>query len=220
MGDAANAIWQSNVLILTFGTALVYRLVKTQQTVANCQKLPASEFRRELSRVDEISIAVENCIEELRKNNPTLKVMLTVSPVRHLSGGLDENNLSKSMLRIACESIQNTLREVYYFPAFEIMMDELRDYRFYKDDLIHPTSFAEQFIWEKFQRSYFSVETIKRLQEVEKIRAALAHKPFHPNSAAHKTFLLDLLQKMKMMEGSVDLVDEIYDLKVKLENWV
>ena len=180
---------QSSLLIVTLGTAVAYKLVQTSDVVANCHKLPAKNFDRVLLNLAETKVYFEETLALLKSMNPRLKVLLTVSPVRHVKETLQMNSVSKSELRLLCHYLQENNPDVLYFPAYEVMMDDLRDYRYYKDDMLHPTSLAENYIWEKFVKAYYNEPFQQFTMEWEKITRALSHKPFHPESKAHQAFL-------------------------------
>ncbi len=165
-----------NHLQLTFGTAWVYQLVETQRIVANCHKLPATRFVKKILTVSEIVEAYCAFFEQYFIHNPGVQVVLTLSPVRHVRDGLVEDRLSKSVLRVAIEEIVNRFSNVHYFPSYEMITDDLRDYRFFKDDLVHPTDFAIEYVWEQFIEAFFNLDTTAINQEVEAIQRRLQHR--------------------------------------------
>ncbi|MEP2935921.1 MAG: GSCFA domain-containing protein [Gilvibacter sp.] len=183
-------------LVITYGTAWVYRHIESDQIVANCHKLPNKRFLKELLSPDQVAQSLEASIALVKTINPEIIVITTVSPVRHIKDGLVENARSKAHLLAGIHDAIAPKDNVHYFPAYEIMMDELRDYRFYKQDLIHPNEQAISFIWEKFKAVWFATETITTLNEVSQLKAAMAHKPIHPNSSNHKEFERQLAQKL------------------------
>lgn len=161
-------LMECDTLFITLGTAWVYRLAKApNEVVANCHKKPAACFLRERLKVEECVDALQQIIEELRKLNGKLRVVLTVSPVRHLKDGLHGNNLSKAVLHLAVERLCATLRDVYYFPAYELVVDDLRSYRFYAADLAHPSDQAVEYVWEHFKASYMDARTLEALKAAE-----------------------------------------------------
>jgi lysophospholipase L1-like esterase len=188
---------QAKLLIITLGTAVGYRLQSTGEVVANCHKLPARQFSRELLTLEAMQADFENTLALLREFNPQLQVLLTVSPVRHIKETIETNSVSKALLRVLCHQLTQGHTQVYYFPAFEIMMDDLRDYRFYGRDMVHPTEVAEDYIWNKFTSAYLAKSFLAFLKEWEKIRRAVAHRPFHPESEAHQAFLKNTLQQLQ-----------------------
>lgn len=203
-------------LILTFGTAWGYEL-KNSGLVANCHKQPQALFDKRFWKIEEMETRLLGLFHNLLQINPGLKIILTLSPVRHIKDGIAENQLSKSMLRVLCANLEQRIESVTYFPAYEIMMDELRDYRFYKSDLIHPTDEAENYIWEKWKQSIFPKETLEKVSEIEKIRMDLAHRPFNPESVVHRKFLQNLLDKLERLNGEFDFSKEIHSVKSQLK---
>ncbi len=204
-------------LILTFGTAWGYELLDGT-LVANCHKVPQNQFRKRLWSIEEMKRPVLETLRAIRLANPAIRIILTVSPVRHLKDGVAENQLSKSMLRALCQNLQEDLDRVDYFPAYEILMDELRDYRFYKTDLIHPSEEAENYIWERWQQAYFTEETKKLAGEINKIRLELAHRPFNPDTEAHRKFLRNLLEKLERLNSQFDFSREIEEVTLRLRS--
>ncbi len=170
------ALLESDVLFLTLGTAFVYRYLPTGALVANCQKVPANQFEKVMLTADEITSELQSSFDLLRQSNPNIKIVLTVSPVRHTRDGLIENQRSKAQLLLAVEKILHS-KSVFYFPSYEIMTDELRDYRFYESDLIHPNQIAVDYIWEKFEASFFAMETLKICKAVRNFRSFETHSP-------------------------------------------
>jgi len=179
---------EASVLIVTFGTAKVYRLLSTGKVVANCHKLPANYFSHELLSVNEIAELWLNCIRQLRQVNKGLRIIFTISPIRHWKDGAHDNQLSKSVLFVALNEILRWTENTCYFPSYELMMDDLRDYRFYAEDMIHPNVQAIDYIWEKFGDAYFNNTTKAIIKEWESISQALNHRPFNPDSIEYQTF--------------------------------
>ncbi|MBL7783319.1 MAG: GSCFA domain-containing protein [Saprospiraceae bacterium] len=200
--------WQSfskhlkvtNRLLLTFGTSDVFTLLKTGQVVANNHKMPGALFEQRRLSVSETVEKVQSVLEKIKERNPDLEVVLTVSPVRHLRSGLVENQRSKAVLVLACEEICRTLPYAHYFPAYELLIDDLRDYRFYDTDMVHPSALAEEYVWAFFKKTFFTETTEKVLGRVEKIRAAAQHRPFHPNTPQHQAFVQAQLADINQME--------------------
>ncbi len=202
----AKQLNNSSHIIITLGTAWVYRHIETDTLVANCHKVPQKKFLKELLSVDEISESLQSIIELIRSVNKKASILFTVSPVRHLKDGFVENTQSKAHLIAA---IHQALKENSslslvegYFPSYEIMMDELRDYRFYAEDMIHPNQTAIHYIWEKFQSVWISKEASKTMETVDDIQKGLQHKPFNPNSEAHLQFLQKLELKIKEVQSA------------------
>jgi len=186
-------------VIITLGTAWIYKHINSGNTVANCHKIPQKEFSKEILSIDEIQNSLQNICSLISSLNPNATLIFTVSPVRHIKDGFIENQRSKAHLISAIHQLKEENNSIKYFPSYEIMMDELRDYRFYKEDMIHPNQTAIHYIWEKFTNTWFSKHTIDTMQKVEEIQKGLAHKPFNPNSEAHQKFLKKLAQKKETL---------------------
>ncbi len=198
-----------NYLIITFGTALIYERIDNGHLVANCHKMPAKYFQSRLLEVSEVVNAYDELIDRLTSINPDMHVIISVSPVRHVKDSLPTNSVSKSILRLAAHQLTKNNPAVDYFPAYEIMLDDLRDYRFYKADMLHPNGVAEDYIWQKFLDSWMSREGRQFIGEWEKIRKSLMHKPFHIQSVEHQGFLKTLLMKLQMLPDGIDVKEEI-----------
>ncbi|MEP5611741.1 MAG: GSCFA domain-containing protein [Cyclobacteriaceae bacterium] len=209
-----NFLANSKYLIVTLGTSFVYELNETSQVVANCHKVPASKFRRRLLDKDEIVQSFGSLHEKL---NPNLTIVFTVSPVRHAKDGLVENNLSKAILLQAVHQTVNDYENVEYFPAFEIMNDELRDYRFFAEDMVHPSQQAVDYIWQKFSDVYFDDNLKAFIQDWAKIRHAINHKPFQPKSAQHIDFVKRTISKLHQLGDRVDVSHELETLQSQLQ---
>jgi len=186
-------------VIITLGTAWVYREIATDTIVANCHKIPQKNFLKELLTVEEVSESLEAINSLIKSINPETTIVYTLSPVRHIKDGFIENQRSKAHLLSAIHQTIEPRNNTHYFPSYEIMMDELRDYRFYAEDMIHPNQTAINYIWEKFSEVWFSEEAIETMKEVETIQKGFAHKPFNPNSEAHLLFLKKLQQKKETL---------------------
>lgn len=165
--------------------------------VGNCHKLPASDFDRYRLSVDDIAGDWESLIGELKQINPALQIIFTVSPIRHMKDGAHENQLSKSVLLLAIDKLREKTDGLHYFPSYEIVLDELRDYRFYNDDMTHPNTMAIKYIWERFSDTYFSAEAHPVMEEWNKIYLALNHRPFNAETDEYKHFLRQTLLKIK-----------------------
>lgn len=209
---------EAKILIITFGTAWVYRYEKTKQIVANCHKLPSQNFTKELLSIEDICSKTEETIKLIQQFNPDIKVILTVSPVRHTKEGIQENMLSKSILRVAVDSIQQDVENIHYFPAYELMMDDLRDYRFYAEDMIHPNNTAQNYVWQKFRETYFSEPLFTYCDKWQSIKNDLDHRVMNPGSQEHIQFLESLLKKLNKFSviGNVD--DEKAHVQEALEH--
>jgi hypothetical protein len=197
-----------DILIITYGTAWVYQHKERNSVVANCHKVPAQHFEKRLLSVEEMVQSFNELYSQIRKIKTNIRVILTVSPVRHLKDTLQLNSVSKACLRLVCHELANQHKQVDYFPSFEIMLDDLRDYRFYERDKIHPTEEAVEYICQKFSDQYFTLETINFIETWTSIRQAVAHRPYHPDSAAHQQFLKDLLVRLRSITN-VSVTEEI-----------
>ena len=206
---------QVDVLILTYGTAWVYELKAGNQLVTNCHKVQANRFTKRLLSTSEIEASFHALNEKLNTVRPGLRVICTVSPVRHLKDTFELNQVSKSVLRLACHHLQQE-NLAAYFPAYEIMMDDLRDYRFYERDKIHPSAEARDYINQKFSDRYFKPETINLIHTLNEIQKALAHKPFQVASSSHQIFLKETLRKLESIQHQVPVATEIAHVRAQL----
>lgn len=186
-------------VIITLGTAWMYRFIETDTPVANCHKIPQKHFLKELLSVDHITDSLNAVVSLIKSLNHDVTIIFTVSPVRHIKDGFVENTRSKSHLISALHNVVEPRSQLYYFPSYEIMMDELRDYRYYADDMIHPSNAAIQYIWERFQKVWINNDAQHTMLEVDDIQKGLAHKPFNVNSDAHQMFLHQLVQKKTLL---------------------
>jgi GSCFA family len=202
---AKSKLLAASHVIITYGTSWVYRNIATDLVVANCHKVPQVSFSKEILSVETIKKSIQNTVDLIQKINPNVNFIFTVSPVRHLKDGFFENQVSKSNLISAIHQILQSeicnLQTAIYFPSYEIMMDELRDYRFYAEDMIHPNQIAIDYIWERFSETSISEENQAIMKEVETIQKGLAHKPFNPNSESHQQFLSKLQDKMVKLQN-------------------
>ena len=189
-------------LIITLGTSWVYRLIETRTIVANCHKIPQQEFSKELLSQAEVTASIQRTMAAVHKMNPMCQLIFTVSPVRHIKDGLSENSVSKAHLRSAIHTLVTSNTNVHYFPAFEIMMDELRDYRFYSSDMLHPNETAIEIIWGKFCEVWVSSSTKPLQKEIDIIQKGLAHRPFHPERKEHLEFIKQLQQRIDKLQIS------------------
>ena len=194
VAQGAKSLADADWVILTFGTAWVYE--KEGKVVANCHKQPASHFVRRRLSVAEIVERYSRLFEGVLRDK---KVILTVSPVRHIGDGLQDNSLSKATLRLAVEELVAKYENACYFPSYEILIDDLRDYRYYADDLVHPSRMAVDYVWERFCEAVLAEEAKVKMPFVEQIVAAAEHRPFNPESEAHKTFCQKMLAKAESM---------------------
>ncbi len=186
---------ESTHIIITLGTSWVYRLDKTNTIVANCHKVRQKEFLKSLLSIDDIYNSLQNSIDLIHSVNKKASIIFTVSPVRHLKDGFVENTRSKSHLITAIHQTIEAEKQSHYFPSYEIMMDELRDYRFYDEDMIHPNQTAVNYIWEKFKEVWISKKASIPMEDVDTIQKGLLHKPFNPSSKAHQQFIQQLDEK-------------------------
>lgn len=194
-------------LILTLGTANVFFDKKNDQIVANCHKMPAAHFSRRMLKVEEISTTLRNVFTELKAANPELLIIMTVSPIRHIRDGLSESQISKATLLLAIRELTTALDFVHYFPAYELVLDDLRDYRFYKSDMIHPTKQAVNYIWDYFKNVYFSENTQQLIKQISAVKSAASHRPFHPNSVEHQRFAAKQWQKTVELAKNYPFLD-------------
>lgn len=187
--------------VFTLGTNHVYVERATGEIVDNCQKRPQREFEERELTVEECADALREAITLLRQANPKVNIIITVSPIRYAKYGYHGSQLSKAVLLLAADKvIKEEGERVYYFPAYEIVNDELRDYRFYKADMLHPNEQAVEYIWEQLVATCFSAEAKQFLEEWRPIKEALAHRPFHPEAAAYQDFIKKTKEKAKMLE--------------------
>ena len=211
--QASCQLAEADVLILTLGTAWVYRLTETNEVVGNCHKVPERKFIRQRLQVQEIIEALTKVLGRLSEINPKLRVLFTVSPVRHLKDGLHGNQLSKATLQLAVDELCQTRPEqCHYFPAYEIVMDELRDYRFYAEDMAHPSMQAVEYVWERFVEHVTDHEAQAFITQWDKIARALAHRPFHPEAEEYKQFVLQNRMKIEILKEKypyLEVQDEI-----------
>lgn len=211
---------QADWLIITLGSSFIYKLTQLADTtsqsigdaVANCHRAPANWFTRKMLEIEDIKLMLEDCLKQLKKFNPELKFIFTVSPVRHIRDGVVENNRSKARLIESVHYIDAKFESAYYFPAYELVIDVLRDYRFYDIDLVHPNYPATKFVLEKFAESCIDEETRLLMQEIKKIVIARKHKPFHPQTKAHQQFLISHFEKANVLQKKypfLNLEDEL-----------
>ncbi|MCU4157912.1 GSCFA domain-containing protein [Carboxylicivirga sp. A043] len=196
-----------DTFIITFGTAWVYEHNESGMIVSNCHKYPAADFRRFRLSVDDIVHRYQKLIKQIKALNPKVRFQLTVSPVRHWKDGAHGNQLSKSTLLLAIDKLVEEFDCVDYFPAYELLLDELRDYRFFADDMLHPSKKAVEFIRAKFITSQFDEMGKKVLQKLEKLNQAAKHRPFNLESDAHQAFVKNNLAKLVQMQQQYPTLD-------------
>lgn len=209
LSETKKALENSTHIIITLGTSWVYRHNQTNEIVANCHKVPQKEFTKELLSVEQITKSLSNIISLFSDK----KIIFTVSPVRHIKDGFFENNVSKSRLfsvlnktlKLEADQLPTSNFQLpaflNYFPSYEIVMDELRDYRFFSEDMIHPNQIAIDYIWEKFSENYLSENALETSKEIDSIQKALNHKPFNPNTEQHKKFVEATQKRIKNLGG-------------------
>lgn len=197
---------QTNWLIITLGTAWVFFLKENNKILGNCHKLNPQLIDKKLLSVDEIVENTSLTINNIREINPNIKIILTVSPIRHWKQGYRENIISKSALHLATNQLCETINDCFYFPAYEIVMDELRDYRFYQADMLHPSEIAVDYIWEKFSTHLFSDSTANLCKDYCKLHSMKQHKAFNPESQGYKNHLIKIAKLEK----------ELYEKRNKL----
>ncbi|AMR28717.1 hypothetical protein A0257_17485 [Hymenobacter psoromatis] len=207
----------ADTVVLTLGTAWAYRLRETGELVSNLHKLPAALFEKELLTADEIVNGLAEVHALLRHLNPEMRIVLTVSPVRHIKDTLPLNAVSKSVLRVACHYLSELLPGVSYFPAYELLTDELRDYRFYASDMLHPSEVAEDYIWDKFARAYFDADFGRFRKEWAAVRQSLGHRPLHLGAPEHRIFLDQTAERLERLNSQgVDVRQELRDVQRQL----
>ena len=197
-------ITESTHIIITYGTSWVYRNIEIDIIVANCHKVPQKQFKKELLSVEEIEESIANTVQLIHSVNPNCTIIFTVSPVRHIKDGFVENQVSKANLISALYTVLQVSAlgaEGAYFPSYEIMMDELRDYRFYAEDMLHPNQVAIDYIWKRFKETTISETAFVTKDEVSTIQKSLSHKPFNPKSESHLKFESKVREKITKLES-------------------
>ncbi len=207
INSTSNILKEVDHLLITFGTAWIYELKETNQIVANCHKLPEKTFNRRRLNVKEIADSYTHLLTDIYSLNPSVNIIFTVSPIRHWKDGAHENQLSKSTLLLAIAQLQEKFNNIQYFPAYEIVMDELRDYRFYEEDMLHPSKVAINYIWERFSDTYFSIETKQIQQQIVEICKAQNHRPFNPETEEHLAFLKKTEEKKLKLKAQYPFLD-------------
>lgn len=202
-----------DLLVITWGTAWVYKYTKEGVVVANCHKIPSQEFERYRLSVEDIVAEYVPLIESLRQVNPGVRVVFTVSPIRHWKDGAHGNQLSKATLLLAIDQLQERLDHVYYFPAYEIVLDELRDYRFFADDMLHLSGFTIDYIWERLLYSYISPEVLGLMNQIGRINRGVAHRPFDTGSLEYRQLVKKLLAEIGVVTKEYPIVDFHEEIK-------
>ncbi|KQB40341.1 GSCFA domain-containing protein [Flavobacterium aquidurense] len=204
ISESYKKLQEATHIIITYGTSWIYRNIESDQIVANCHKVPQKQFLKELVSVEVIQKSIQNTVDLVLTLNPEINFIFTVSPVRHIKDGFTENQLSKSHLFAALHQVLKNYNPqiitLNYFPSYEIMMDELRDYRFYTEDMLHPNSVAIDYIWHKFSENYMAENSIPTMQEISEIQKSLRHRSFNPESEQHQKFLIKLNEKITVIE--------------------
>jgi len=220
--EAHSFLHEADMVIITLGTAFVYRLRQFDLVVANCHKIPNSQFYKQLLQEHQVKTSLKNIIEMLTDiGKKGMKIVFTLSPVRHVKDGIVENNLSKARLLCGIHSaIDSYSANCEYFPVYEFVMDDLRDYRFYKEDLVHPNDLAINYIWEKFQSAYINPKARLLMHKVEKINQALSHKAQHVNTIAYKKFLYSIVKDIQEVEPQLPqgcFRDEFLEVRKRMQ---
>jgi len=213
-------ILSCDVLMITLGTSWIYEWKTSNQVVANCHKVDAKQFEKRLLTTEENLKSLELIVSDLKNINPTIRIITTVSPVRHTKDGMIENNVSKARLLDALYQLSLQNNQVEYFPSYELVLDDLRDYRFFKEDLIHPSKQAVDYIWEKFSETYFEQSTQTIIQKINKVISAINHRPFNEESDNHQQFLVKTIALMNELEkgNQLDFSAEKELLKSKIKH--
>jgi hypothetical protein len=211
--DSAVFLGKAEWCILTFGTAGVYRLRDTGEVAGNCHRMPSGLFSRERLSVEESASAMRECIGHLRSLNPDMGCILTISPVRYRNEGFVENNRSKAALHLALERVLAEEEECFYFPSYELVLDDLRDYRFFAEDLVHPAPGAVNYVWERFLESCVSGESRESMERVASLVRDMSHRPRFPESEEHGRFRENLLKRLRETAAEYPFLDLEEDIK-------
>ncbi|PVX52224.1 GSCFA family protein [Balneicella halophila] len=202
-----NQIVVASHIFLTLGTSWVFEHIATEQVVTNCHKLPAKHFRRRKLSIQEVTNALQTAIHQIRELNSTAEIIFTVSPVRHLKDGLHKNQLSKATLLLGIEKLQQVDKTIGYFPAYEIAMDELRDYRFYAQDFTHLNELGTNYIWERFCETYIKKESQALFPALEKLHKALHHRAINKETSAYQKFKAKVLSQIESLEYKLPFIN-------------
>ena len=205
--QGAEQLRMADLLLITFGTSWVYRRLHTRQVVANCHRFPERDFERFRLSVADIVGLYEHLLEQLERINPGVRVVFTVSPIRHWKDGAHGNQLSKSVLLLAIDELVKRCKRVYYFPSYEIVLDELRDYRFYAEDMLHISGQAVDYIWTRFKDIFFSADALQVMRQVGKINKGLNHRPFEPKSKDYIAFRRNLEEELNQLSIQYPLLN-------------
>ncbi len=203
LSEAQNFLKQTDIIIITLGTAYAYEHLENRFIVSNCHKVPNKNFKKNLLDNQKLVADLSNVLTNLKNINPNLKVIFTISPVRHWKDGVVENQRSKANLILTVHELCEQYNYCEYFPSYELVLDDLRDYRFYKADMLHPNQQAVDYIWEKFKNAYFEATTLDLVSRIDKINKSRLHKPRFPKSEQHLAFLAKLEAEEKLVDISI-----------------
>lgn len=212
---------QSSVILVTAGTSIIYEYIKSGETVSNCHRIPGKEFSRKRLSPGEVYDVFSGLIDSLKNTGKEKRYIFTVSPVRHLKEGFHENQLSKASLILGIEEICRKYPEAEYFPAYELLLDDLRDYRFFGADLVHPSAEAIDYIWQKFAEAVFTDETLALVTRIEKLNLSLKHRLRNPHSEPGRKFLKSVLEEAESVQrenAEIDFTPEINKIKTLLQD--
>jgi GSCFA family len=209
LSTARNHFSKTKTLILTLGTAHVFVEKESNQVVNNCHKVPPQYFEKKRLSVEDVVSNLRTTFEKIFLQNADCQIVMTVSPIRHLRDGLIENNRSKAVLLLACAELSDLFPDVHYFPAYELVVDDLRDYRFYAPDMMHPTDQAIDYIWQHFTDTFFSEKTKKITDEIQKINLMKQHRPLHPNTEGYQQFVNILQQKVDNLQQKYPFLENL-----------
>lgn len=215
-----DSLQNAKILFITFGTAWIFELRKSGRIVSNCHKVPAKEFKRFRLSTCDITDEITILLNRLEQINPDLKVVFTLSPIRHLKDGVVENQLSKAILKVAIHELVEMHSQCSYFPSYELVMDDLRDYRFYADDMTHLAQTAIQYIFERFTETYIPGKAQSIMKQVEKLNRAVHHKPFNIHTEAHQKFLTTTINQIEQLVNkspAQDWSNELQKLKSQVK---
>ncbi|HLX92610.1 MAG TPA: GSCFA domain-containing protein [Puia sp.] len=207
MAHAADYLGKARWLIITLGSSFSYQLRQSGKAVANCHRAPAQWFNKHLLSVEEIQAKLDNCIHQLFHFNPSLNIVLTISPVRHIRDGVTENNRSKARLIESVHNLCAKFGHIYYFPAYEIVIDVLRDYRFFDVDMVHPNYQCTQYVFQEFLKNFIDEDSQRVAAEVTEIVAAMNHTPSNPETEAHKKFLKTFHHKVARLSEKYNFLE-------------
>ncbi len=216
--EGHKALKEAQLLTVTLGTSLIYRLKATGEVVANCHKVPQHEFDRKMASVNDMAQVLDAMLAKLHEFNPELHIIMTVSPIRHIADGLDTNSLSKAALRIAIHEAISPHRDYCdYFPAYEIMLDDLRDYRFYGSDMVHPSDVAVEYIWQVFQGAYLDDRSALAVARCERVHKRIQHRPMSANRETVQRFNNDTASVVRNLIKEYPYLSENHELQKVLD---